>query len=56
MTWFRVCAFLVGSLVAVTTVRAEEWKSGPQVGDGINGGFRVKCANGLYADKQCCPV
>jgi hypothetical protein len=31
-------------------------RSGPQVGDGINGGFRVNPVNGLYGGKSCCPV
>jgi hypothetical protein len=33
-----------------------EVKSGPQVGEGINGGFLVQCSNGLYTGKRCCPV
>lgn len=47
-----VCALLLAGGVA----SADELKSGPQVGDGINGGFRVACANGRYAGKHCCPV
>jgi hypothetical protein len=35
---------------------ADELKSGPQVGEGINGGFVVLCANGNFAGKRCCPV
>ncbi len=31
-------------------------RSGPQVGEGINGGFVVQPVNGLYAGKRCCPV
>ena len=38
------------------SVRADELKSGPQVGDGIRGAFPVQCANGLRAGKKACPV
>ena len=33
-----------------------EFKSGPQVGDRVNGAFKVLCANGDQAGKNCCPV
>jgi len=43
-------------LLAGGVLSADELKSGPQVGEGISGGFRVQCANGLYSGKNCCPV
>jgi hypothetical protein len=42
---------LVGSLLP-----AAELKSGPQVGDRLNGGFSVQFLNGMHADKKRCPV
>ena len=43
-------------LLAGSALGADNLKSGPQVGGGINGGFRVTCANGDYSGKTCCPV
>jgi hypothetical protein len=42
---------LAGSLTA-----AADLKSGPQVGEGVPGGFRTQFLNGLYPGKACCPV
>jgi hypothetical protein len=47
-----LCALLLAGSVA----SADELKSGPQVGEGINGGFGVQCVNGTCAGKRCCPV
>jgi hypothetical protein len=34
----------------------DEIKSGPQVGQGVPGGFRAQFLNGDHAGKACCPV
>lgn len=43
-------------LLAGSLLPAAELKSGPQVGDPVNGGFVVPFLNGTYADKKRCPV
>lgn len=35
---------------------AEPVKSGPQVGEGVPGGFSTLFSNGEHADKRRCPV
>jgi hypothetical protein len=52
----RTTVCLAVLLLAGGVPAAGELKSGPQVGQGIQGGFRVQCANGLYSGKTCCPV
>ena len=43
-------------LMASGVLLAAELKSGPQVGDRVNGGFSVQFLNGTHADKKRCPV
>ena len=43
-------------LLAGSLLLAAELKSGPQVGDRVNGGFSVQFLNGTHADKKRCPV
>ena len=43
-------------LLASSLLPAAELKSGPQVGDRVNGGFIVQFLNGPHADKKRCPV
>ena len=47
---------MAGLLLATGAAPPAGLKSGPQVGEGINGGFRVQCANGPLAGKRYCPV
>ena len=43
-------------LLAGGELAAEEFRSGPQVGDAVSGGFRALFLNGDHADKHRCPV
>ena len=52
----RITVPLALLLLAGGALAGDALKSGPQVGEGINGGFRVQCANGKFAGKSCCPV
>lgn len=54
----RVCvsAALACALLASGAGRADEWKSGPQVGEGGSGGFGAVFVNGEHAGKSRCPV
>ena len=52
----RAILSLAVVLLAAGAAAADELKSGPQVGEGIPGGFRVLFLNGDQADKQRCPV
>jgi hypothetical protein len=56
MTMFRSTLSLAIVLTGGGVLSAGEFKSGPQVGDGIDGRFKLLCANGTYAGKACCPV
>jgi hypothetical protein len=53
---FRSTVSLAVVLLAGGVLAAGEIKSGPQVGDGVDGKFRLLCANGQYANRACCPV
>jgi hypothetical protein len=52
----------VSSTVSVAVIllagvaRANDLKSGPQVGNGVPGGFVTTFLNGPHADKRRCPV
>jgi hypothetical protein len=56
MTMFRSTASLAVVLLAGGVLSAADFKSGPQVGDGIDGRFRLLCANGTYTGRTACPV
>ena len=43
-------------LLAGGPAGAGDLKSGPQVGEGVPGGFPALFVNGLHAGKKCCPV
>jgi hypothetical protein len=43
-------------LLAGGVVTAEDMKSGPQVGEGISGGFQAQFLNGDQAGNRRCPV
>jgi hypothetical protein len=43
-------------LLAGSAPAAEGVKSGPQVGDGVPGGFSALFVNGIHTGKKCCPV
>jgi hypothetical protein len=53
---FRSTASVALALFVGGMVAAADFKSGPQVGDGIDGRFRLACANGTYTGKTVCPV
>jgi hypothetical protein len=43
-------------LLAGSATAADRLKSGPQVGEGVPGGFPALFVNGLHAGHKCCPV
>jgi hypothetical protein len=47
---------ILGLVLLGAVASADELKSGPQVGDGIPGGFSSLFVNGEHADKNRCPV
>jgi hypothetical protein len=47
---------LLAELRKLGVVRTSEVKSGPQVGEGVNGAFASLFLNGIHAGKPCCPV
>jgi hypothetical protein len=52
----RTAVSLAAILLVAGAAGAAELKSGPQVGEGLNGKFLLDCSNGNYAGKQICPV
>jgi hypothetical protein len=52
----RTTVSLAAILLVAGVAGAEELKSGPQVGEGLNGKFLIECSNGKHAGKQICPV
>jgi hypothetical protein len=49
-------AILAAVLLAGSALGADGLKSGPQVGEGVPGGFTALFVNGLHAGQKCCPV
>ncbi len=47
---------LAVALLAGSTLAADDLKSGPQVGEGVPGGFGTLFVNGIHAGQKCCPV
>ncbi len=43
-------------LLAGSALVADGLKSGPQVGQGVPGGFSALFVNGDHSGKKCCPV
>ncbi len=43
-------------LLAGNALAWDDLKSGPQVGQGVPGGFPALFVNGIHAGKKCCPV
>jgi hypothetical protein len=56
MRVLRSTLAIAAVLLAGSAMAADDLKSGPQVGEGISGGFRALFLNGEYADKSRCPV
>jgi hypothetical protein len=53
---FRSTLALAVALLAGSATAADVLKSGPQVGEGVPGGFPALFVNGLHAGQKCCPV
>jgi len=52
----RYLSTLAVVLLAGSATAWEPLKSGPQVGEGVPGGFPALFVNGIHAGQKCCPV